>query len=424
MGPDSQRTLIDHLSLSVLLPVIRFSYGFALAALLSKYLPVNAYGEWSLFISVMGLILVFSSLNLMYSSQVVLTGKRFEEQREDMFSVGGFKLLFTIAVYSAVSAYLYFWEVIEPPLILLLLLALVFRTVNDLVFGFLRALLRLKRQVLFLFVESALIIGAVATSCYLLSGGLRGAIYAFIGAETLATIIGLYLMKQYLGWFTWKWQVVRKYLRIGLPLIPFSFSDLIVNALVPLLLKIYEGSHEVAFYSIAQKVALVATVPNAVINNVYAQYLKKSFLADGGAGVRRTFLAFLGIYLAMAVPVGGILYLFGEDIIRLISTEEYVHSYELMLHLVVVNVLIMITAMLTTIFAVYDRTKTVGLIWIGVLVFFVILNQILIPRYSTLGTAYALQISFGLGLVLVVAAAIRLRNSVKTPDGPNTVNPD
>ncbi len=409
-----RKTLLDHLSLSLLLPVVRFSYGFALAAILSNHLSVENYGHWSLYISNMGLVLTFSSLNLMYSSQVVLTGQKFEQQKKDMFTVGSFKFVFTIFCYLLFALYLLHKEILATDLIALLLAGLFFRTVNDLAYGFLRALLRLKRQVAFFATESALIIGAVAASSYLFSGGLYGAVFAFIAAEIVAAAVGVWLLRDYLGWSEWNRKTLGKYLRIGLPLIPFSFSDLIVNALVPLLLKLYEGVESVAFYSIAQKVALVATVPNAIIGNVYAQYLKKSYLSDGGAGVRKTFFAFLGIYGVLAIPVLIGLFLFGEDIIRMISTEEYVKSRDLMLLLALVNVVIMVTAMLTTVFAVYDRTRLVGAIWIGILVFYVAINQWFVPHFHIMGVAYALLIAFGLGLILVALATVRLRHSQRS----------
>ncbi len=413
LSSETQSRLIGHLSLSASLPVIRFSYGFALAAILSKYLSVEAYGSWSLFISLVGLVLTFSSLNLMYAANVLLTGKNRSSQKREIFSVGVTKFTMTILVFVGFALYLSYREVLDSSLISLLLVALVFRTANDFFFGLCRSLLLLRRQVLFFLIESCLILLAIVISCFALDGGLYGALYGFILAELLVASLGLFLLKDYLTFSTYDYAIVRKYLAIGLPLLPFAFSDLIVNALVPLLIKLYDGLEAVAFYSIAQKVALVSTIPTAIVNNVYAQHLRKSRLSDEGPGVRKTFFMFFAIYLAMALPLLLILYLLGEDVIRLISTDEYVRSYGLMLLLVIVNMMVSVGSMLTTVFAVYERTRIAGYIWLGVLAVFLGISGYCYDRWEMPGIAYALILSFGLGLLLISLAVVRLQRSVR-----------
>ncbi|MDH3892451.1 MAG: hypothetical protein OEV49_15395 [candidate division Zixibacteria bacterium] len=413
MGLPVQKTVLSHLTISGLLPVIRFGYGFCLAALLSKQLTVESYGNWSLFISMIGLILTFSSMNLMYASNVLLTGKDRKQQKQDIFSVSVTKGCVTLLVYACFACYLLYNDVFTPTVLALMFAALVCRTVNDLCFGLCRALLLIGRQVLFLFVESALIIAAILVGCYYFEGGLEGALYGFIAAEFLATTLGMYLLRDYLEVTRYDLRVVKKYLALGLPLLPFAFSDLIVNSLVPLLLKLYDSFESVAFYSIAQKVALVATIPTAIVNNVYAQYLKKSRSSANGSAVRRTFLIFLSIYLLLALPLLLFMYLFGKDVIALVSTVEYVHSYDLMLLLVLVNMLVSVSAMLTTLFAVFERTRTVGYIWLGVLALFVSISGYCFDRWQMHGIAYALLISFGLGLMLVAVAVSFLKKSIR-----------
>jgi O-antigen/teichoic acid export membrane protein len=382
---------------------------------------VEAYGNWSLFISMIGLVLTFSSMNLMYASNVLLTGKDRAQQKREIYSVSLTKGCATLVVYSGFAGYLSYHDVFAPTVLGLMFVALVFRTVNDLCFGLCRALLLIPRQVLFLLVESVLIILAVLTGCYYFDGGLESALYGFIIAEFIAMFLGVYLLKEYIGYYRFDFGIVKKYLAIGLPLIPFAFSDLIVNSLVPLLLKLYDSFESVAFYSIAQKVALVATIPTAIVNNVYAQYLRKSRSSANGAGVRRTFLTFLSIYLSMVLPLLMFMYLFGKDIIVLVSTAEYVQSYNLMLLLVVVNMLVSVSALLTTLFAVFERTRTVGFIWLGVLALFVAISGYCFDRWQIEGIAYALIISFGLGLLSVSIAVSFLRRTIRRER--NTNNP-
>ncbi|MEW5995577.1 MAG: hypothetical protein AB1744_14435, partial [Candidatus Zixiibacteriota bacterium] len=290
--------------------------------MLSKSLPVEQYGTWSLFISIIGLVLTFSSLNLMYASQIQLTGKSMEHRRSEIFSVGLFKLGVTLVVFAGFAVYLQMKQILAGATLWYLLAALMFRTVNDMVFGFLRALLLLRRQVLFLAVESALILAAIGLYSLVLSGGLIGAMRAFIAAEAIVAALGLYLLRDYLEITGFQFGTVRQYLIIGLPLVPFAFSDLIINSLAPLLLRLFADIRQVAQYSIAQKVAMVSTIPMSIINNIYAQYMKRACQEHGNSGVRSTFVRFLALYVLMAGPIFVGLWLFGRDIIRIVSTEE------------------------------------------------------------------------------------------------------
>lgn len=413
MGPNFRKTLISHLSLSALIPAIKFVLSFTQVMILSKYLPVETYGVWSLFLSMSVLILIFSSFNLMYASLVILTGKEPDDQKKDIFSVGITKIAFTLTVYTGFAVYMYLKQIFSLPVIGLLGAVLFFQTLNNMVFGFSKALLFLKKQILFLFVESILIIAAIVISCYVLAGSLFSIMYAFLIAESLAASLGIYLMRDYIKLSKYDFKIVKKYLLIGLPLIPFAFSDMIVRSLVPFMIKLYSGFEAVAYYSVAQKIAIVSTIPIIILENVYGQYIKRSKLKAQFAGVKKTLWMFVAIYLAMAIPIFIILCLFGKQLIVFVSTENYVSSYSLMLLLVIVNIIISITAIFAMVFAVYDRTKSIGLIWAGVLIFYIVINQILVPRLGLMGIGYSLVISFMIGLILVITATYRLGKSQK-----------
>jgi O-antigen/teichoic acid export membrane protein len=412
MGSSIRRTVVEQLSLSSLLPIIRFGYGFGLAAILSKQLSVADYGQWSLFISNMFLVLSVASANLMYSASIILTGKDFPEQRKDIFTVGLFKIGLTLVVFAGFATYLHLKGIFDPGTIGLMGLVLLFVSISNLVFGLLRALLRLKRQTLFLFVECALIISGVAISTFVLSAGLKGAIYAYLLAECGAAVVGVVLLRRYICLTKFSVETIKAYLKMGIPLLPFALSALIVDAFVPLMIKLYDNFEAVAVYSIAQKVALTVTIPNAIINNIYAQYLKRSRIESGFSGVRRTFFRFVGGYVGLTVPMLALLYVFGMDIINFVSTEAYAESYELMLALATVNVMITLTAMITVVFAVYNKTRVLGFIWIGVLAFYLVANHLLVPTFGMRGVSASLLMTFGLGLVVIAGLAIRMGRAI------------
>ena len=123
----------------------------------------------------------------------------------------------------------------------------------------------------------------------------------------------------------------------------------------------------------------------------------------------------------MALPLSLFMYLFGKDVIALVSTVEYVHSYDLMLLLIIVNMLVSVSAMLTTLFAVFERTRTVGFIWLGVLALFVAISGYCFDQWHIHGIAYALLVSFGLGLLLVAIAVSFLKQTIRRERNNNGV---
>ena len=238
---------------------------------------------------------------------------------------------------------------------------------------------------------------------------------AYLFAEAAAAALGAFLLRDLLAWSSFNWSRLGRYLRVGLPLLPFALSDLIVNALVPFMIREFQSVEAVALYSIAQKVALVATIPGAVVGNVLVQYLRRGRQAAGWSGVRAGLRKFLLIYAALLIPALLGLVIFGRNLIEIVSTPEYGGTYPLMLVLCAVNVVLMMTSMLSAAFAVYDRTVSIGHVWIAVLAGFVLLAAVALPRYSVIGVGFALLVAFSAGMIWI---AVRVRSLGRQTEVP------
>ncbi|MCH7576047.1 MAG: oligosaccharide flippase family protein [Candidatus Marinimicrobia bacterium] len=405
--------ILKNLSYSLLLPLIRYSYGFALVILLSKNLPVAEYGQWSLLISTLGILITVASLNTMYSAQIILPEVEKDELGTDILTLGLFKLTFTFFVFLVVLYFLNVHLEFSGSILRIFAALLIFRTICDFVFGILRAQLRVKEQIVFFFVESALILAFVGSVILRPSSPVTELLKAFLLAEILAAALGIIILLRQKFTFRLRPHRLRKYFVIGVPLIPFAFLDLIVNAIAPIFIKLFDQYEAVAFYSIAQKVAMLILIPFAIINNVYGQYLKLGKLdggIDGALGVMKQF--FIIYILLLGGALLGLVFL-GEWIIALVSTGAYIEAYPLMLTIAVANIVVTFSSMVTTLFAVYDKTRIVGTVWIIVLVAYIALSMVLIPKFDLYGAAYAMIISFGVGLIIVSIAALMLVKQMK-----------
>lgn len=393
-------SFFKRLGLSLFLPVIRFSYGFLLAMYLSKNLVKEEYGEWSLFISMIGLVLTFSSLSLMYSSQVIFPNKSKGELKSDIFNIMLFKLIFTFFVGGLFLVYSKYANLFSPEVVVIFLAVLFFRTVCDLTFGILRALLKVKEQVSFFFLESFLILTSILVTSEFIFLDVINAIYAFLFAQILASLYGFFLLRNYLCFSVFSFTRIKPYLLIGLPLIPFAFMDLIINAMTPLFIRTNGTLSDVALYSIAQKVALLMTIPSSVLNNIYTQYLSKAYNKSKDTMVA-VFKQFLVLYVASNLFMFGSLVALGKDIIIIISSREYLDSYQSMILLLMANSLIIFSSVLTSVFSVTKQIKKVSLIWLFVLIVYLLLSLILTKYFSLVGAIYAILISFSLGFLVL-----------------------
>jgi O-antigen/teichoic acid export membrane protein len=386
--------------MSTILPVIRFSYGIILAMLLSKNLSVSEYGEWSFFISMLGLVLTFSSLSLMYSSQVIFPTKNKLEIIADLNSIAFFKVIFTILIAFLFAIYGYLFELFSFELSVLFCIVVVFRSIADLVYGLLRALLKIKEQIFFLFFESILVVGLVGYVLLVRYGNVYESLYVFLYAEVIASIYGLYLLRDYIKLKKIDLTLLGPYLKIGIPLVPFAFMDLIINSTTPLFIKLYDSLEAVALYSISQKVAMLMVIPSSVLGNVYVQYLSKAHQKSKGE-MLSVLNRFLFLYSVSTLLMLIFLYIFGLDIILLISSVEYTSAYDILLLLLFANIFVIFSSIFTSVFAVLKQVRKVSYVWIGVLFLYVILSMILSKYYMFYGAIYAILISFGIGFVII-----------------------
>jgi len=392
--------LLTHISMSSILPIIRFSYGIILAILLSKSLSVSEYGEWSFFISMIGLVLTFSSLSLMYSSQVIFPTKSKSEIIPDLNTIAVFKVILTILIAFLFAVYGYYFELFSLMLSVLFCVVIVFRTIADLVYGFLRALLKIKDQIVFLLVESLLVLVFIGYSLFVDSKNVYELIYAFLYAEAFVSVYGIYLLRSYIELEKFKLISLKPYLAIGIPLVPFAFMDLIINATTPLFIKSYDSIEMVALYSISQKAAMLMIVPSSILGNIYTQYLSKAYQKSRGE-MLSVLKRFMSLYFISTLLMFVFLYIFGLDIIVAISSVEYKDAYDILLLLMVANVFVVFSSIFTSIFVVMKLVRRVSYTWIGVLFLYVLLSIILSKYYMFLGSIYAILISFGIGFILI-----------------------
>jgi len=391
---------------SSLIPLIRSVGPVFLTILLVKFLPKVDYGFFVYCFGVIGVLLSVSSLNLMYSMQVVLNKKNVSSS-EVAESVFGFKLIVTISVGLLYTYFLFVTDNITRTTFLLINVLLLLRVVNDYIFGYTRAICAFKQQFIFTIFEQLLFVGCIFVISLLGNLDITTTFICYLVCQIVA-IMGylLFLSNGLFRLFPIKFSFikVKTLLLIGLPMLPFTFSDLIVSSFFPQIIYTKFGGVEAADYAVGQKIAMLIIFPAMILNNFYLQRLTRSY-EDSYRNFIVTLGIFFAVYLSSIVVIYFLLSLFSNFIITTLFDADYLMSGLVAQVLMSTYTLITLSSVVSGYFAVLNRTKIVAYIWIAVFIaFFLCFYTINFSGYIALIMTYnyILFIAFLLLIFLVV----------------------
>ena len=269
--------IIRRLGYSSLLPAIRFLSVFLLTIFLTKEISVEDYGLWSLFISISGLAVTIGSLNLMYSSQILLNDYEDNDKPSIITSLFVLKFVVTLILSLVINSYILYTGIFVYEIFLTAMLFITFRVCTDFFFGIARALLMIRQQFIIFFIENvSTLIFIVLYLQYDEPNYIKNIlIYAALG-QILSALYGYWVIKDSIMFSNLRISALKKFISMGIFLIPFSYLDLIIASFTPFVIQLYLGLSSVALYSLAQKIALVVTVPGSILSNIYIQTYKNS----------------------------------------------------------------------------------------------------------------------------------------------------
>ena len=198
--------------------------GIILLPILTKNIPIEDYGAWTLIGVTIGLIPAVVMLGLPYTMVRFLSAaKKREEIQESFYSIA-FIVLFTSAIASLLL--LLFSKPIAASLfddnltIARILPLIVFiECLNGLLLNFFRTFQQIKRYSIFLFIKTYLNVALVAY--FVLSGyGILGAVMGLLITDLIVFLIMASLIISEIGIKIPKFTDTREYLTFGLPTVP------------------------------------------------------------------------------------------------------------------------------------------------------------------------------------------------------------
>ncbi|HHO77189.1 MAG TPA: flippase, partial [Deltaproteobacteria bacterium] len=231
-------------------------------------------------------------------------------------------------------------------------------------------------------------------------------IYTVSGAAVLfyaLSVLNIRVLKPGSRWLPWImglnlrfWKItVRKALPFGLS----AFFVMLYFWVDSVMLSFMKGNEVVGLYNAAYRIVLVFTlIPAAIVNALFpviSRYFKTSY--ENLISIYENSFKYL---LLMGLPVGvGVTFL-ADMIIPLIFGSSYNPAVPVLEILIWAGVLMFPTTLFGTVLASIDR-QNLGMYAVGFCALInIVLNMILIPRYSYLGAAYATVITEVVGFAL------------------------
>lgn len=404
--------IVPQLIYSSLLPGVRFLSIFFITVFLTKILSVEDYGLWSYFISLSGLVVTIGSLNLMYSTQIFLNDYQEHNKKNIVSSLFIFKFSLTIALSLIFNLYIFYSGIFNYETFLIAIVFIIFRVCTDFFFGILRALLLIKNQFTIFAIEN--ISTLILILIYLNQINDYSLTVLFIlatMAQLFSAVYGYITIRKYISFNTFDFVNVKKFLSTGIFLIPFSYIDLIIASFTPFIIQIYLGLTEVAFYSLAQKIALIVTVPGSILNNIYIQNYKKT-LKRNDLYLQKKLNKILFLFILGILVTGIIINHLSHEIILILSSPSYLPASSLISLLIMCNIMISFISFINYFLILRKNEKFIFRTWIFMLSIYFPLTVVFINIFGIVGALYSILFIISLGFAISLKKLISSDNQI------------
>lgn len=359
------------------------------ARLLSReeYGLINVYNSW------MGLIMIFSTLNLQYGSFNTAMIEFEKEQDRYIASIQGLTTAITCSLF---LVYICFQNGINSlmnmttPVMVAMFLQLLMQPAYGFWLGKTKFNYKYKRVVLITLLYS-LMVPALGIIGVLNFDGNKGAIRIWAMVIVECMMYGsIYIMNFRRGHVFFDKKYWRYALSFNIPLVPYYLSQCIFNQSDKIMIDAISGRDEAGLYGVAQNIALVLTFVINAINDSFVPWQYKKLKQNEPHNIKKISTGLLSVIMLLLI----LLILCGPEIIILFGSEKYFEARWVIPPLAAGLFFLFIAQLFINIEFYYAEKKM--LIFGSVLsaLINIILNAIFIPAYHFVAAGYTSLISF------------------------------
>lgn len=240
--------------------------------------------------------------------------------------------------------------------------------------------------------------GALAVILVALGYGVKGALLGWTLPLGIVSLVVMALVIQDLGWGgRFDRSAVRQCLMYGLPLVPISVSQWVVQASDNYLLMSWRGAAEVGIYSVGYSLASIVLVIPAMFNHVWYPTIVR--LASEGSRRIEDFVSFAVRATWFLIGVCTVIFVAaGSAVAAWFAGPSFRDAGLVAAVLVLGYAGMQTTGIFQGVFVTYDKSPyPLASIHLATAVVNTVLNLALIPRYGMLGAAVATATAYWTG---------------------------
>ena len=409
------RRVAKNTTLMLIAQVVSLVLGFFITIYTARYLGVENFGILSLALSITGIYIIFTDLGL--NILVVREIARNKDVANKYISnIAVIKILLTILTFVMVvfTVNILGYNTTVKNVIYIITFSIMIGTF----IGFLSAVFQANEKMIYVS------IGNILTSIALFVGTFIG-IYYGLNLNFFAIIyfisnilIFIYIFIAYIRVFSIpKWDIDlslwKPTLKEAWPFGITSLSGLLYTYIDSIMLSVIVGTEAVGFYSAAYRIMLVMLfIPTAV--NLAIFPLMSRYYTSSKDSLKHVHERYFKYMILLGIPIGVGITILADKIILLIYGQGFSPSIMILQILIWTIVLTFAGASFVQLLQSTNKQLIITKISMICLVFNIILNLFLIPRYSYIGASIATLVTEILLVGYIIFASYRLGYGIGT----------
>jgi len=373
----------------------------------ARIFGATEYGKFTFALSFVSLFVVFFDLGL--SNIVTREFSREQEREKELFSILSLKVILSLGTIILIFL-ISFFITPDPTIRKVIWILAVFSAMgnfSEIIYAFLRARQKMEYEAWSIILE-ALIVMSVGFFIILTIPSIINLSYSYL----LSSLVSLVFISTFLHFkifrlkISWEKEIWKKFLLISWPLALSSLFGAIYAYIDSVMMGYWKQITETGWYNAADRIITVTTIPLGIISMSFYPVLSK-FFKKSEKDFQKVWNYNLELMIILAFPliIGG--FVFASRIINFIYGQGFTPSILAFQILIFMAGILFISNPFGQIFIISNQQKKYFFITVFGALINIILNLILIPKFSLYGAAVSTVITNFLVLLLLLKFAFQ-----------------
>ncbi|MCX7747162.1 MAG: oligosaccharide flippase family protein [Clostridia bacterium] len=253
-------------------------------------------------------------------------------------------------------------------------------------------------------------LGTAVVLIFLILGyNVLGIIVANIIVDCAIIFISLIYIYNKVGFQKPKLDRLKKYFLYGLPTIPLTILNWILNVFDRYLLALYASMKEVGVYSVSYSVTvfIIGVIPSPIwvnLPSIVSKLWNEGKEIEAYTFLRKTY--FYQVFLC--IPVAFTFIFFGKPFLILMVSNEFQDGFYIVPFVAIAYILYFTNPFYGLILNLFNKTKYTLYVYLASSFSNIILNILLIPKYGIIGAAISTLIALCILILLSMIISMRI----------------